>query len=286
VRRERDRVGIVGLGSIGGGLARALRRGGWAVVAHDTLPAAAGLDGLVTVVASPALVARQSDTVFVAVVNEAQCRDVLFADDGLLVGADRGLIVVVVATVPVTSVHALADQAGLAGVVVVDCAVVGGASVAAAGELVALVGADDDTFERLRPVLDTAASLVLHMGERGAGMSAKLAYQVASYGTLLATWEASLIAELAGVDLGLFVQAVDAGIANAGGLTALVRQRWTAGPLRDAVAIGAFTHIASLAAKDLAAAQELALSVGARVRGLEVTAAHIDEVLGLPGEPH
>lgn len=125
--RIAPRAGVIGLGMIGGGVAVSLARSGRIPVVYDIRPDAADdLLGVPPVAASPVDVARDSDVVLVAVVDAAQARTVLCADDGVLAGAHPGLVVVLLSTVAVPVVHELARECSAKGVELLDCGVTRG----------------------------------------------------------------------------------------------------------------------------------------------------------------
>ncbi|MET0698890.1 MAG: NAD(P)-binding domain-containing protein, partial [Mycobacterium sp.] len=189
--RSAPRAGVIGLGMIGGGVAVSLARRGRTPLVFDVRPDAADdLAGVPRQASSAADVARDSDVVLLAVVNAAQVREVLRADDGVLAGAHPGLIVVLLSTLAVPDVHELADECREFGVSLLDCGVTPGDQAANNG-LVAMVGGDDCTVRRAMPVLDDFAKRVVHCGPLGAGMATKIARNVITYGTWRAVQEAA-----------------------------------------------------------------------------------------------
>ena len=87
------------------------------------------------------------------------------------------------------------------GIHVVDAPVSGGAGAAEKGELAVMVGADDDAYERVKPVFKQWASMVVHAGEPGAGTRMKLARNMLTFIGFAAACEAQKLAEAAGIDL-------------------------------------------------------------------------------------
>ena len=121
--------------------------------------------------------------------------------DGVFTGAAPGTTVVIVSTIPTTTVLELRAEGAPTGVAVVDCGVSGGPDAAASGDLVCMIGGSAEEVDRVRPVLDVISCLVLHMGPPGAGLAAKLARNLITYGSWLAVFEAQELAEAAGIDL-------------------------------------------------------------------------------------
>ena len=151
--------------------------------------------------ATPAALAGESDVVLVVVFNDAQVRAVLQGPDGVFAGATPGAVVVVISTIPTATLLELRAAGAEQGVGVLDCGVSGGPDASAAGELVCMIGGSAEEVERVRPVLDVISCLVLHMGPPGAGLAAKLARNLITYGSWLAAFEAQELAEAAGIDL-------------------------------------------------------------------------------------
>ncbi|HVA05709.1 MAG TPA: NAD(P)-dependent oxidoreductase [Acidimicrobiales bacterium] len=280
------RAGVIGLGDIGRGLADNLMGAGVALSVCDvrtdaTTPYATGAH----VAATPADLAGRSDVVLVAVVDDDQVRGVLRGDEGVFAGAKPGTSVVIVSTIATATVKELHAEATTHGVTIVDCGVSGGPSAAASGELVCMVGGSAEDVERVRPVLDVIACLVLHMGPHGAGLSAKLARNIVQYGSWLAAFEAQELAEAAGIDLLKLGQAIKESDKRIGGASTLMF-RTTAKPWppdADAGLVGAMRAASLLAHKDLAAARALGEEVGVAVPLATLTEERIDEVFGFGG---
>ncbi len=281
------RVGVIGLGDIGRGLADNLKGADVALSVFDIR--ADALDPYreaAHIASSPADLARHCDVIFVAVVNDAQVRDVLTGSDGVYSAAGAGSSVIIVSTIStktVTEMHAV----GLGHeVAVVDCGVSGGPSAAASGELVCMVGGTAGEVERVRPVLDVIGCLVLHMGPHGAGLSAKLARNLVQYGSWLAAFEAQTLAEAAGIDLLKLGQAIKESDKRIGGASTLMfrttAQPWP--PDADIGLVNAMRAASLLAHKDLGAARALGEELGVDLPLAELTDARCDRIFGLSPE--
>lgn len=223
-------AGVIGLGDIGRGLASSLAAAGVAVTVCDvreeaTAPFREGDH----VAETPAALAARSDVVLVAVFNDAQVRSVLQGPDGVFAGSKPGTSVVVVSTIPSATVLELRAEAEPHSVTVVDCGVSGGPDAAASGELVCMIGGSAEEVDQVRPVLDAISCLVLHMGPPGAGLAAKLARNLITYGSWLAAFEAQELAEAAGIDLLKLGEAARESDKRIGGATRLMF-RTTAAP--------------------------------------------------------
>jgi 3-hydroxyisobutyrate dehydrogenase len=169
-------------------------------------------------------VGEASDILLIAVLTDDQVRDVLVGEAGLLSAAPRSQVIVVLSTAAIATIRWAAEVAEEAGMMLLDCGVSGGAGGLEAAAITAMVGGPDDAFARARPVLETFANPVLHMGPLGRGMAAKLARNLIVYTDWLVAWEAARLAEAAGVDVAKFVEAVEASDRWVGGHMAMVRE--------------------------------------------------------------
>jgi 3-hydroxyisobutyrate dehydrogenase-like beta-hydroxyacid dehydrogenase len=170
------RVGFIGVGSQGGPMARRIVEEGypltlWARRPESLEPYA---DTDARIAATPAELGAASDVVGICVVADADVEDVLLRDDGVLAGMRPGGVIAIHATIHPDTCRHLADRAAERGVAVVDAPVSGGGDVAAAGQLLVMVGGTDAHVARCRAVLETFGDPVLHLGPLGSGQVAKL----------------------------------------------------------------------------------------------------------------
>jgi len=194
------KVGVIGLGQIGGGVAQCLSLTGTLAAIYDVFPdVAEKLNVGVANSSSPRAVAEQSDVVLVAVFSYQQARDVLTGDQGLLAAGRKEVPIVLLSTISTGEYEELRTLANQGGIDLLDCGVTGG-STAATGGLVCLIGGSEEAVERVRPALDGFAKGVYRMGGPGSGMAGKIARNVMIYGTWLVEYEAFKLAKAAGVD--------------------------------------------------------------------------------------
>jgi 3-hydroxyisobutyrate dehydrogenase-like beta-hydroxyacid dehydrogenase len=277
-------VGVIGLGVIGDGVAGSVHAAGLPLVVFDVRAEATDRHAdHATVAASPAEVARAADVVVVAVVNDEQVHAVLSGPDGGLVAGGQNTTFVVVSTITTECVRAIGAEADAAGTSVVDCGVSGGPAAAAAGELICMVGGDDDVLERLAPLFDAMSSLTVRMGPFGTGLAAKLARNLVQYGGWLAAYEGQVLAEAAGIELAKLAQVIKASDAKIGGASTLMF-RSTVAPFTerdDAGLVGAMRTGADLAHKDLQAALALADELDVDLPLAAMTEDRTDDIFGL-----
>ncbi|TPG33110.1 NAD(P)-dependent oxidoreductase [Mycolicibacterium hodleri] len=170
------RVGFIGLGSQGAPMARRIVEGGYDLTLWGRRPESVApfTDTAAKVAGSPAELAAGSDLVCLCVVGDDDVRQVLEGDTGVLAGLAPGGIVAIHSTVHPDTCREIAALAGAQGVSVIDAPVSGGAPAASEGTLLVMVGGEDDVVEKCRPVFETYADPVVHLGPLGAGQVTKI----------------------------------------------------------------------------------------------------------------
>jgi 3-hydroxyisobutyrate dehydrogenase-like beta-hydroxyacid dehydrogenase len=201
-------VGFIGLGNMGGRIARRIVAAGRPVVGYDVDPARADAAGA-SAADSPAAVAAEVDIVLLSLPDSTVVEQVVLGDDGLLQAALAGHVVVDLSTAaPSSTVRLQAALAG-AGAELVDAGISGGAAAAEQGTLTVMAGGDEQALERARPVLETFSARIFHMGASGAGHTAKLLNNFLNGVSLAATAEVMVAARKAGLDLPRFLDVVN-----------------------------------------------------------------------------
>jgi 3-hydroxyisobutyrate dehydrogenase len=204
------RVGVIGLGAMGGAMAAQLVRKGFAVAGFDLREAAraalAAQGG--TAAASAAEAARDADALVLMVVNAGQAEAALFDAGALGAMAPRGLVLLMATCAP-TAVEAIAARVLAAQRRFVDAPVSGGVAGAESGTLSIMVGAPAETFAAARPVLAALGDKLFHLGEApGQGAAAKVVNQLLCGVHIAAAAEAMALAERAGLDSQVMLQIV------------------------------------------------------------------------------
>ena len=282
-------AGVVGLGEIGGGVARSIARAGLALVVCDVRQeATAAFTDCATIAGTPAALGATSDVVLVAVLDDAQVEAVVLGDEGVLRDPKPGSIVVVLSTIGPDTVRGIGEQAEKRGVGVLDCGVSGGPGAAAEGSLVSMLGGNPEVIERARPVLEAFSERVVHMGPLGAGLQAKLARNLVQYASWLAAYEAQVLAEAAGIELAKLAEVIRESDKKIGGASTLMFRKTVApfGPDDDAGLIRAMQSAAALAHKDLRAAVALAERLGLELPLATMTEARADAIFGVGPDTH
>jgi 3-hydroxyisobutyrate dehydrogenase len=211
-----ERIGVVGLGTMGGAMAANLVRAGFPVTAWNrTAARAAELDAPgVTVAASPAVLAAGVDIVLVCVSDTPDVEAVLFGADGVASGAAPGTLVIDCSTIDPTATRGFAARLAAQGIGFVDAPVTGGSEGARNATLAILVGGDPAQVERARPILAAIGRTITHFGPVGAGQAAKAVNQVILAGTYLGVAEGLVLALKAGLDPEQVVAALSTGAAQ------------------------------------------------------------------------
>jgi 3-hydroxyisobutyrate dehydrogenase-like beta-hydroxyacid dehydrogenase len=171
-----ERVGFIGLGDMGGAMARRIIETGWATVLWARRPdvVAAYAAANVEVASSPAALAAGADVVGICVWGDEDVREVLTRADGVLAGCRPGTVVAVHSTVTPATCRDLAEVAAAHGIALLDAPVTGGHEVALSGALTVAVGGDESALARCRPIFESFADTILRMGDVGSGQVAKL----------------------------------------------------------------------------------------------------------------
>jgi 3-hydroxyisobutyrate dehydrogenase len=197
---ESRTLGFIGLGNMGGRMARRLVDAGVVVIGHDPRPGAAEAAGA-RPAADPAEVAREAEVVLLSLPDSHVVEPVVRGPDGLLAAAKPGAVIVDLSTAAPPSTVRLHAEAAAVGVRYVDAGISGGAAAAEKGTLTIMAGGDADALAEIAWVLEPIAAEVHHMGGPGAGHTAKLLNNFLNAVSLAATAEVMVAARKAGLDL-------------------------------------------------------------------------------------
>ena len=171
-----ERIGFIGLGNMGRPMASNLHRKGFHVLAYDINPTATAMLEKTGAYIAPsnAAVAGESDVVFTMLPTSAVVEEVVLGSDGVLAHLRAGSVLVDMSTVDPLVTDRLAAAAAAKGCSFVDAPVGRLASHAERGESLFMVGAADETFTRIKPLLDAMGTTVHHCGGVGTGIRTKL----------------------------------------------------------------------------------------------------------------
>ena len=200
-------VGFVGLGSMGGAIARRMLLTRKLRVA-DLLPdrvAALTQAGAVPAQDLPSLAAA-SDLVCLCLPTSTEVREAIFGANGLAGGLKPGTLVADMTTGDPLATKAMAAELKGRGIDMIDAPVSGGPDGAAAGTLAIMVGAPIALYEKVKPVFEGVSPNVFRMGEVGAGQTMKLVNNLLLAGCKLMTYEVMALAVKNGLDAKLCAQ--------------------------------------------------------------------------------
>jgi 3-hydroxyisobutyrate dehydrogenase len=222
-RGGRVKVGFIGLGSQGGPMARRIVAGGYETTLWARRPATlepfAGTPA--SIAESPAELAAASDLVCLCVVGDADVDEITGGEHGLLGSMKPGSVIAVHSTVHPSTCRDLAKAAADQGVSVIDAPVSGGGAAASAGCLLVMVGGDAEVVERCRPVFETYADPVVHLGDLGSGQTTKLLNNLLFTANLGTAATALSLAGALGVSPDRFTEVVSRSSGNSFALNAL-----------------------------------------------------------------
>src|SRR6058998_489842 len=195
-------LGFVGLGVMGGRMAKRLLDGGHRVIGYNrTREKARWLsDAGMRVADSPREVAIQADVVFTMVTDTPALDAVCRGPDGILAGLRRGTVHVEMSTVSPEAVRAIAAEVASRGADLLDAPVSGSPVTLEAGQLSFMVGGDPAALERVREHVLAIGPTITHVGELGLAVTMKIATNLNLAVQMLAFCEAVALAEKAGIE--------------------------------------------------------------------------------------
>lgn len=244
----KPRVGFIGLGLMGEGMARNLVAKGFplTVRAHRRREAVERLVAMgATEVKTSAAVAQAADVVLLCVTGAPQVEEIVTGDDGIASAGRRGLIVVDTSTSEPSTTAQLRLRLAAQGIRFVDAPLSRTPAEAMAGRLNTMVGADDATFAEVRPVLAAFCENVFHVGPPGHGHVVKLLNNFIAQAICTATAEAAAAAVKSGLSLQSLFDVVTAG----GAASPIFRSML--GPMLDSGSLDGVKFTLANAMKDL-----------------------------------
>jgi hypothetical protein len=253
-----EQIGFIGLGLMGHGMAKNIVEKGYPLTflgRKNRAPAEDMIARGATEASSPAEVAARSTVVFICVTGSRQVEEIIRGIGGLKAGLKPGSVVVDCSTADPVSTMTLATELADLDVAYVDAPLSRTPKEAWEGTLDTMVGASDQLFARLKPVLDTWAGRVVHIGGTGDGHRMKLLNNFVSLGYAALYAEALALAQKVGISPARFDSVIRNGRMDCGFYQTFMR--WTLEGDRDA-------HKFSIAnaLKDMTYLEAMADSVG------------------------
>jgi 3-hydroxyisobutyrate dehydrogenase-like beta-hydroxyacid dehydrogenase len=208
-------VAFIGLGRMGHGMAGRYLDGGFSVAVWNRTQTKA--DDLIERGArwatSPADAAEGADAIVTMVADDEASRSVWLGGDGIAQTARPGAIAIECSTVSYQHALSLGEALKSTGLIYLDCPVTGLPAAAASGQLALLVGATADDLETARPYLEPIGATIRHFGAVGAGTVYKLINNLMGAIHIAGLAEALAVAEQAGLDMPLVLDAIANGVA-------------------------------------------------------------------------
>ena len=230
-----EKVGFIGLGIMGRGMAANLLAKGFDVAVWNRTASRA--DGLVEAGAaraeSPAAVARACPVVITCVSDTPDVEAVVLGPEGVVEGVASGSLVIDCSTISPQATLEIAQALEAKGASMLDAPISGGSEGAEKGTLSIMVGGRAEDFERAGPYLEAMGTTITHVGAQGAGQTVKLVNQILVVGNCVAMCEALLFAQAGGVDLRKTFDAISQGAAGSWMFTnrapQIIQRDWSPG---------------------------------------------------------
>ncbi len=204
------KIGVIGLGSMGYGIATSLLRAGHQVYGADVNVAAVKrLRAEGGAQADTASAAADLDALVVVVLNATQTEDVLFGGDGLVARLSSGSVVILCVTVAPDYARSVGKRCTASGIDFLDAPISGGSVKAALGKLSVMASGSPEAFRKARPVLDAMAETVFELGDTaGAGSAMKAVNQMLAGIHIAAMAEAMTFGMTQGIDPEIFMKVI------------------------------------------------------------------------------
>ncbi len=209
-------VGVIGLGSMGMGMARSLARAGLTLKAYDVNPkSVAAISDVGKGVSGHREAAHDCDILVCAVVNAKQTRDILLGAEGAVHSMKKDGVVISCATMAPDEARAIGALVQETGRFYLDAPISGGPAKAASGQMTIMASGSQDAFTRARPALEAMAAKIYELGsEIGIGASFKMINQLLAGVHIAAACEAMSFAAKLGLDLRKVFEVITASAGN------------------------------------------------------------------------
>jgi 3-hydroxyisobutyrate dehydrogenase len=197
------KVGVIGLGNMGRGIATNLAKAGFSTVVWDVFPdALKRFEKMANVsVAEPAIMAAQCALIYLVVPASPEIDTLLKGKQGILANARKNLVLFDLTTSDPVYTKKLAKRSINKGVEYLDAGMSGGAPGADAGKLTLMVGGNRKSFTRTKRFSDAISEKVFFVGPSGAGHTLKLVHNMTCHANFLTLCQAGKMAEKSGIEL-------------------------------------------------------------------------------------
>jgi 2-hydroxy-3-oxopropionate reductase len=209
-------LGFIGLGTMGRPMALNLLNGGHALAIYARRPETAHplVERGATACPTPEMVAQRSDVVFTMLTDTSDVEQVVLGDDGVIQGGRRDALLIDMSTIDPTATRAIARRLAERRINMLDAPVSGGPDGARNASLTIMVGGPSAALERAKPLFELLGPTITHVGESGAGQTAKACHQLALLVTAQGVAEALTLARRCGLDVERVRQVMMGGVAS------------------------------------------------------------------------
>jgi 3-hydroxyisobutyrate dehydrogenase len=196
------RIGMIGLGHMGSAVAETLLASGFALTGYDIDDSAVnrlrekgmkGASGIREAV-------KGANVIFTSLPNSQTVRDVFLSPEGIAAHVEPGAVVVELSTVSPGVIHESEAQLNFRGAKLLDSPISGSPGEARQGKLTLLVGGSESDLQRVRPVLNTFADNIMHVGRAADAKTIKIINNMMTMGNVLVAAEAFAVGIKAGID--------------------------------------------------------------------------------------
>ena len=209
-------IGFVGLGALGEGLCSNLVKAGYPVTVNDLDKDLAG--DLLAAGANwsddVAGTCRDADVVITVLPSPAVSRTVVEGPGGVFENLKAGGTWIEMSTTDLEDLQRLSEAAAEKGITVLECPVTGGVHLSNSGEITVLVGGEQDTFDRVRELLEAMGGEIIYMGKMGNASVVKVVTNMLAFIHLIAAGEAMMLPAKYGVDPDATYRAIRASSGN------------------------------------------------------------------------
>lgn len=208
------KIGFIGLGIMGKPMAKNLLKAGYDLTVSSANRAAPELAAAGAKTASNAQIGESCDLVFTMLPNSPQVKSVMLGANGVAAYMKPGAVFVDMSSINPVASKEIAAALAEKGVEMLDAPVSGGEPKAIDGTLAFMVGGKQEIFDKCRPVLEAMGSSIVRCGDIGAGNTTKLANQIVVACNIQALAEAFTLAQKAGVNPAVVLNAIKGGLAG------------------------------------------------------------------------
>jgi 3-hydroxyisobutyrate dehydrogenase-like beta-hydroxyacid dehydrogenase len=207
------KIGFIGIGNMGGPIATNLIEAGYSLIVYSRKQESAKFltDKGALWVKTPRAVAEASNVIFTALPGPKEVETVALGSEGLIIGIQPGCTYIDLSTISPALIRQIYSKFKEKGAAVMDSPVSGGPEGARSRKLSMMVGGDKETFQQIKPILETMGDKITYTGSIGSGLICKIVHQSISYALLSAIAEGLTLAVKSGVDAQTVFQAISEG---------------------------------------------------------------------------